>query len=198
MSEQHRKRVKHFEHSGHAHELTFSCYHRFRLLTNPQWLAMLSVSVQRAVEGHRYRLIAFVFMPEHVHLLVLPSAGASPVSSLLRAIKRPFSFRVKQRLIEVQSPLLDQLTVSQRPGVTTFRFWQEGPGYDRNLTTPAAMQSAIDYIHRNPVRRQLCERAVDWPWSSARQFLASSSVAESEVPKIDPLPPECQYGETRS
>ncbi len=35
----------------------------------------------------------------------------------------------------------------------TFRHWQEGPGYDRNLTKPTTILAAIDYIHLNPVRR---------------------------------------------
>ncbi len=33
--------------------------------------------------------------------------------------------------------------------------------------TLAAM---IDYIHQNPVRRGLCERATDWEWSGARWY----------------------------
>ena len=66
----HRKRVRHYDEPGHFHELTFSCYRRMPLLTNDVWRAMLSVSIDRAVKGHSFRLSAFVFMPEHVHLLV--------------------------------------------------------------------------------------------------------------------------------
>ena len=66
----HRKRVRHYDEPGHFHELTFSCYRRMPLLTNDVWRAMLSVSIDRAVKGHSFRLIAFVFMPEHVHLLI--------------------------------------------------------------------------------------------------------------------------------
>ena len=28
----------------------------------------------------------------------------------------------------------------------------------------------IDYIHANPVRRNLVDRAEDWPWSSVRWY----------------------------
>jgi putative transposase len=28
----------------------------------------------------------------------------------------------------------------------------------------------LRYIHRNPVKRGLCERAEDWQWSSFRQY----------------------------
>ena len=128
-----RKRVRHYHDPGHIHELTFSCYHRWPLLTNDVWRGMLAESIDRAMEHHRYRLAAFVFMPEHVHLLIYPQPEADTVAALLKAIKRPFSYRVKQLLIRSQSRLLERLTIRQRPGVMTFRSWQEGPGYDRKM-----------------------------------------------------------------
>ena len=168
MNEQpeHRKRVRHFDDPADVRELTFSCYKRQPLLTNDRWRTMLAESIDAATERHGYRLAAFVFMPEHVHLVVYPLRQADHVDALLRAIKRPFAYRIKNELVQSQSRLLRRLTIRQRPGVTTFRYWQEGPGYDRNLTTPAAALSAIDYVHLNPVRRGLAKEAVDWKWST--------------------------------
>jgi putative transposase len=128
-------------------------------------------------------------MPEHVHLLVYPTAGFSPISDLLKAITRPYSFRIKKLLEQSGSPLLEQLMIRQRPEVTTFRYWQEGAGYDRNLTHPKAVLAAIDYIHRNPVRRGLCQRAEDWRWSSARHYAGGWPV-DLELPTIHGLPAE--------
>jgi REP-associated tyrosine transposase len=87
----HRKRVRYCDEPGHRHELTFSCHPRMPLLTNDVWRSSLSVSVGRAVAGHEFRLIAFVYMPEHVHLLVFPERPGSRVSGLLKAVKQPFS-----------------------------------------------------------------------------------------------------------
>ena len=77
-------------------------------------------------------------MPEHVHLLVYPT-GEANVSRLLGQLKQPFSKEIKQVLVEHRSPLLGKLTVRERPGKTCYRFWQEGPGFDRNLFTPDAI-----------------------------------------------------------
>ena len=181
----HRKTVKHHEDVISAHELTFSCYQRRPLLTNDVWRKMLGESISAGTERHRFNLVAFVFMPEHVHLLVLPAVAESHVSSLLKAIKRPYSYRIKQLLIQNSSPLLQRLTVRQRPGVTTFRYWQEGPGYDRNLESRPAIEAAINYIHLNPVRRGLCERATDWKWSSARYYHDPQYVIDPDLPRID-------------
>jgi putative transposase len=186
--EGYRKRVKHFDDPGDCHALTFSCYRRKPLLTNDLWREMLSESITRASARHLYQLVAFVYMPEHIHLLVLPRPGASTISQYLFAIKRPFSYRIKQMLIDSESRLLHDLTIRQRPGVNTFRFWQEGSGYDRNLHSAAAIDAAMEYIHMNPVRRGLCERAVDWRWSSARYYLDDDYHPDPALPALEPLP----------
>jgi len=80
---------------------------------------MLSRSIDAAADNHGWRLTSFVFMPEHVHLLFYPLPSASGVDQLLKAIKRPYSYRIKQLLVSSRSPLLNRLTIDQRPGVKT-------------------------------------------------------------------------------
>jgi len=184
----HRKLVKHFDDCGEIHELTFSCYHRWPILDNPWRREQLSIAIDRAIENHGWRLTAFVFMPEHVHLLVYPTQQSLKVEKLLFAIKRPFSYRVKQRLAETSDPLLQRLTIRQRPDKTTFRFWQEGPGYDRNMRTEKVLRSAIDYIHLNPVRRKLVERVTDYQWSSACWYASDGQEVDPSLPKLSAVP----------
>jgi putative transposase len=167
----HRKLVKHYHEPGDLHELTFSCYKRQPLLTNDEWRQQLARCIDEAGQKYEFNLAAFVFMPEHVHLLVVPTGDVPRIDQYLAHVKQPFSKWVKQRLLEMKSSSVDRLTVHERPGKTCFRFWQEGPGYDRNLTTPAVIEAAIDYIHMNPVRRGLVKRAIDWKWSSASWYL---------------------------
>ncbi len=188
--ESHRKRVRHRHDLGHCHELTFSCFRRLPLLTNDLWRRELCLAIDRAAIQHGWALTAFVLMSEHVHLLIYPTHAEARVDQLLFAIKRPFSFRIKQYLLNSHSPLIDELTVRQRPGVTTFRFWQEGPGYDRNFMTETAVEAAIDYIHLNPVRRGLCKKAIDWQWSSARWYASDATYSDPEHPQLTRLPSE--------
>ena len=56
-----------------------------------------------------------------------------------------------------------------------YRFWQRGGGYDRNLTETGTVFAEIAYIHANPIRRKLCERPTDWPWSSASEYAQKGS-----------------------
>ena len=137
-------------------------------------------------------LVGFVLMLEHIHLLVYPltHSETGDIPDYLSQLKEPFSKEVKQLLTDAKSLLLKRLTVRERPGKTCFRFWQEGPGFDRNLFTPAAIQASLDYIHNNPVQRGLCRRAVDWKWLSARYYLLDPPRQQfPELPGIHGLRP---------
>src|SRR5439155_27355144 len=133
-----------------------SCYRRMPLPADDGRNSMLSRVIDRAAERQGFGLAGFVFMPEHVHLVVFPRRANARIAPLLYAIKRPFSFQVKQALQAAGSPLLEQLSIRERPSKRAFRFWQEGAGYDRNLITLETVLAALEYLHQNPVKRGLC------------------------------------------
>ena len=187
-SEPHRKRVRHFNVPGHAHLLTFSCYRRMALLTNDLWRAWLSTSIDRALARYGVDLIAFVYMPEHIHLLVFPRPDVYDISRVLYAIKRPFSFRIKQHLEEQKSALLRKLTVRTRPDTLAFRFWQEGGGHDRNLISTENCVKAAEYIHNNLVRKGLVSTADRWRWSSWRFYHDRNWKPDATLPRIQGFP----------
>ena len=190
MKTPHRKQIRHYEQARHLHELTFSCYQRRPLLTNDVWRGILAASLTNACLEEHFRLIAFVFMPEHVHLhlLVLPENLHSKVSRLLARTKQPASKQIRELLEANNSDLIRQLTVQERQGKFCFRFWQEGPGFDRNIFSAEAISSSIDYIHTNPVKRGLCRNAVDYKWSSARFHL--QSIIDPDLPVLHSPDPE--------
>jgi putative transposase len=150
----------------------------------------LSRAIDDAMEAYECRVGAFVYMPEHVHLLTWSPLPTPRLDLLLANIKQPVSSQVHELLVAAASPLLTRLMVRERPGKTCFRFWMQGPGYDRNLTTLRAVTASIDYIHNNPVRRGLCSRATDWKWSSARWYAKGPDYHDPDLPKIHGLPPE--------
>ena len=186
--EQYRKAVKHYDEPGQAHELTFSCYRRFPLLDDDGRKRLLSEGIDRAMHGQGFDLVAFVYMPEHVHLLVFPRNCEAKIERLLFAIKRPVSFRIKRKLLTRDDPLLGKLLIRDRPGHRAFRFWQEGPGYDRNFTSPEKAIKAINYIHHNPVRRGLCLSPGDWKWSSWRHYHPPTNQMDPDLPTVHGLP----------
>ena len=148
----HRKQLKRVHEPGHFHELTFSCYRRKTVLTSDAWRTELARLLDIALIESQFDLTAFVFTPDHVHLLVYPQAETPDIGKFLASFKQPFSKYVKRILVANNSRLLQQMTVRERPNKICFRLWQEGGGYDRNIFTPKVVESSMDYLHLNPVR----------------------------------------------
>ncbi len=44
------------------------------------------------------------------------------------------------------------------------------------MRTPQEFLETLDYIHQNPVRKGLAEKAADWCWSSARAYARMESI----------------------
>lgn len=183
----HQKQLRRYHQHGEVHELTFSCYERLPILTNNLWRANLSRCIDTAAKACQMHVLAFVFMPEHVHLLVLPLGDKETISRFLAGIKRPVAAAVKADLIANEGSLLKKLTVRERPGKDVFRFWQAGAGFDRNMATAAAITNALEYIHLNPVRRGLCTQAIEWHWSSAGYYATEGKSHAVDLPEIVPL-----------
>jgi REP-associated tyrosine transposase len=168
---------------GHAHELTFSCYHRYPFLNAERTCLWLAEAIEQARSELNFYLWAYVFMPEHVHLVVMPPATGAPIRAILQSIKEPVGRKAINYLVAGASAWLDRVTRKRGRRVERL-FWQSGGGYDRNITEPGTLWSIIEYLHLNPVRRGLVARAEEWRWSSARSY---AGMGQPEL-RVDQVP----------
>src|SRR5437868_3665910 len=132
LKSQHRKTVRHYNEPGQLHFLTFSIYQRLPLLTNDVFRTILAETTNAALQRYDVQLSGFVYMPEHVHMLVWPQLKDYSIADFLYSVKKPCSDLIEVMLKSKRSPLLRSLICQEYSGVDVFRFWQEGPGYDRN------------------------------------------------------------------
>ena len=194
MASERRKR-RTFNEPGHAHELTFSCYRRYEFLRAERTCLWLAEAIREAREALEFDLWAYVFMPEHVHMIVRPRRVRYEVASILKGIKEPVGRRASAFLERHAPEWLSRVT--QRRGQRLERhFWQPGGGCDRNVYEPRTLRAMMEYIHLNPVRRGLVERTRDWRWSSAAWFEECESANEHLIP--DRIPPEWLDDGTRA
>jgi REP element-mobilizing transposase RayT len=97
--------------------------------------------------GKRYRLHAWVIMPNHVHLL-LELFDEFELSAVIHSIKS-YSATKANKLLGING-----------------RFWS--PDYfDRFIRGRKHLINVTKYIEENPVKAGLCERAEEWKWCSA-------------------------------
>jgi putative transposase len=153
---------------GHAHELTFCTYQGYKLLSKDRTRVWFIDALQRARRMHEFQIWAYVIMPEHVHLLILPERDDYKIGRILKSVKLSVAKRAVLFLEKTDPVWLERLTVRCPNGDVERHFWQPGGGYDRNIISAKALRSAIHYIHANPVRRGLCAQVDEWNWSSAK------------------------------
>lgn len=162
MDYRHRlQRPRGYDIPGQAHELTFSCYQRHRFLSRERTCDWLAEAIRNACVELSYSLWAYVFMPEHVHLIVFPQKLQCESSQFLAKIKEPVSRKGIAFLRREAPEWLPRIRV-HRGTRQVHVFWQPGRGYDRNIERGATLLAMIDYIHLNPVRRGLVEQAAAW------------------------------------
>lgn len=151
---------------GQAHELTFTCYKRYPFLAKDRTRQWLADAINAACEELDYQLWAYVFTPDHVHLIVCPRAADYDIANFRRRVKEPVG---RQAIAHLQHHAPEWIPkITRQRGTRTERlFWQSGGGYDRNIETPQTLDRMIDYLHANPVRAGLVPKPADWAWSSA-------------------------------
>ena len=169
-----------FNEPGHAHELTFACFRRHAFLAADRTCQWLADAINDARAKLDFALWAYVFMPEHVHLMIYPRRPVYDIRTILKAIKEPVSRNAVAHLCVHAPEWLPRITV--RHGKRQERcFWQAGGGYDRNVFEPTTLLAMIEYIHNNPVRRGLVARAELWKWSSAGWFEGKNSLRPDPI-----------------
>jgi putative transposase len=133
--------------NGPANASTFSCYRRRASFTAASSKRVFELGLERIRCGFGLCVYGYVVMPEHVHLLLSePQHGT--LADALKSLKQG----VSRRLIGEAE-----------------HFWQKRH-YDFNIRNHAQFVEKLRYIHRNPVKRGLCERAEDSEWSSFLQY----------------------------
>lgn len=160
-----RKTCRRFDDLGDAHCLTFSCFRRQPFLKGRRSCLWLAESIDSARTKAGFDLWGYVFMPEHVHLVLLPHDGVT-IGRILKEIKQPVTVMALRHVRDHAPQFLKRMADVQPNGRRSHRFWQRGGGYDRNLRSVADVHEKITYLHENPVRRGLVSHPQDWPWSS--------------------------------
>jgi putative transposase len=140
--------------------VTTETWGRRSLFNNDRW-AKLLIDTLYHYRGTAYLLQEFVIMPDHIHVLMTPLTS---LEKAVQFIKGGFSFRAKKEL------------------GSNMEVWQKG-FQDHRIRDAGDYAQHIRYIHENPVRRYLCERASENPFSSAHPGFELDPVPQGLKPK---------------
>ena len=110
-------------------------------------LARLLIEIMLGYRARKkYLLHEFVIMPDHIHLIITPSAIT--LERAMQFVKGGFSFQVNKGLKLKKD------------------FWQ--PSFaDRRIRDSLEYQRLKDYVWQNPVKKFLSRTPQEYPYSSA-------------------------------
>ena len=146
---------EHSTYNRQTYMITTETWQRRALFRNERWGRLL-IDTLYHYRGPAYLLHEFVIMPDHIHVLITPLTS---LEKAVQFIKGGFSYRAKKEL------------------GSNMEIWQTG-FQDQRIRDAADYDAHANYIPQNPVRKQLCERAEDYPY-----FSASHSFELDEVPQ---------------
>lgn len=145
---------EHATSNGQTYMVTSSTWGRRALFLREIW-AKLLIDALYHYRGTAYLLHEFVIMPDHLHVILTPKTS---LEKAVQFIKGGFSYRAKKEL------------------GSNMEVWQKGFS-DHRIRDASDYRVHRIYIQQNPVRKNLCEKA--------EQYLYSSASAEFE---LDPAP----------
>ena len=124
--------------------ITTSTWGRRDLFRNERWANLLMDTIYH-YRGSAYLLHEFVIMPDHLHALITPLTS---VEKAVQFIKGGFSYRAKKEL------------------GSNMEIWQKGFS-DHRIRDASDYRIHAIYVRQNPARKHLCEKAEQYPYSSA-------------------------------
>jgi REP element-mobilizing transposase RayT len=149
-----RKRVEAWIDAGHG-----SC-----ILRNPAIAKMVQGSLL-SFDAQRYRLLAWVVMPNHVHALFHPMNGWT-IAKIVASWKKFTASKIwDHHRLTGEGP---------SPPIWHREYW------DRYIRDQRHFEQAIEYIHLNPVKAGLVATPESWPWSSAHPGNANLRIGEQQ------------------
>jgi len=152
---------------GALHFITANCDKRLAVFKAEANCLLLFETINELKRQRPFKLIAYVAMPDHCHLIVNPRDGA--ITDLTGAIKGISA----RRMIDA-SPLGTFLLEKPSPDGATHQVWQDSfKAFP--LWSDWMIWQKINYIHNNPLNARLVRSAADYRWSSFRAFYLGSS-----------------------
>lgn len=149
--------------------VTFATYGRHPVFQDLETARLLVDELHILRQELRFLLLSYVVMPDHVHLVVVPSSVAG-LAKIMQYVKGRFA-----RLYHVRNG-------------GSGRLWQSRY-YETAVRDEAALWRRIEYIEENPMKAGLVEQPQDYPFSSAakeRMDLEKYLAPGQEVPASSP------------
>jgi putative transposase len=164
--------------------LTSVANSRLRVFQTERLKELMCGALNEARTSASLLLFAYVIMPEHIHALI---GSQRKPSEVLRYVNGIASRQVINFLKEAgYESSLQKLRHSAGPRQHKYSLWDHHPNV-KLVTTENGLMEKANYIHLNPVRAGLVDRAEDYRWSSVRYWQRKPLEDEPLVMDLDQI-----------
>ena len=136
--------LKSFDYTGfHRYSVTFCTNDRRPMFRNEAAVRLVLSQISRAAGEREFAIVAYCFMPDHLHLLVHGESEAANCKGFIALAKQYSGFYYKREF-----------------GRT---LWQRY-GYERTLRKEEQTLVVARYILENPVRARIAQTVEEYPF----------------------------------
>lgn len=144
--------------------VTTTCKDWLALLNSTEVIKIVSDSLRFLNNKYKVEILGYVFMPNHIHLLLCFSFGAH-LSSYMRDFKKYTSVHIRQHHEEKGNiQLVEKLKYEK--GRQKLKTWKDRFD-DLCITSYNTFFMKLNYIHNNPVKKGLVKSPEEYKYSSA-------------------------------
>ncbi len=166
-------KLRHYNNLGTTRFITFSCYHRYKLLNDDKIKQIFIDQLNSIRKEYEIKIYGYVIMPEHVHLVLHPPDNLE-LGKIIGYLKGLTAKAALDYLRSRKSDVLEKLQIV-RESELQVAFWQKRC-YDHNCRTSQTTREKIEYCHKNPVKEGLAQSQEDWRWSSYNWYMGAENI----------------------
>jgi putative transposase len=138
-------RIRGFSYRGlYRYSLTICAHGRRSPFTDEQLVTAVLLQIQHAAASNDFHLLAYCFMPDHVHLIVEGRTDSADMQRFVKAWKQKTGFEYVKR--------------------TGNRLWQVG-FFEHVLRSDESTERHVGYVLGNPVRAGLAKAVGEYPFA---------------------------------
>jgi len=142
-----RIRLKDFPYKGcYRYFITLTCHNQASHFANADFVTELRSRLKTTADQRDFRVWAYCFMPDHLHLLVEGKTEDADMSKFVSTFKQKTAYWFKRRC--------------------GARLWQPNY-YERVLRKDETTSAVARYIFENPVRKGIAKNCAHYPHSGS-------------------------------
>ncbi|TDW52533.1 REP element-mobilizing transposase RayT [Flavobacterium sp. 270] len=163
------------------------------VFTRKNYKDVVIESLNFCIQNKSMLLYGYVIMSNHIHMIVQSEKGE--LSDLLRDFKKFTASKILEKIkSEPESRrewMLERfkLATETHSRNKNYQFWQYG-NHPEEIYSNKFMWSKLDYIHLNPVRAGIVEKASHYIYSSASNYVSDIGlikIEKADIPTVDIL-----------